>query len=61
MKCKICNKKTTWDISYGYSEFIVCPCCHNNIYETIANKDLEQTMRIIFALGDCAKKGVNNV
>ena len=31
MKCKICNEKTTWDTSYGYSEFIVCHRCHDRL------------------------------
>ena len=31
MKCAICNKKTTWDESYGLEEFIVCSLCHNRL------------------------------
>ena len=56
MKCKICKQKTSWDVSYGYEEFIVCPYCYNAIFATARQKmpkmDAQMlTMDLIFALG----------
>lgn len=56
MKCKICKQKTSWDASYGYEEFIVCPSCHDTILYTIQKNvpkiDAQMlTMDLIFALG----------
>lgn len=53
MKCEICKGKTNWDSSYGYREFIVCPKCHDKIYNY--TKDFTTTMGIIFLLGDLRK------
>lgn len=53
MKCEICKGKTNWDSSYGYREFIVCPKCHDRIYNY--TKDFTTTMGIIFLLGDLRK------
>ena len=56
MKCKICKQKTSWDVSYGYEEFIVCPTCYNTILYTI-QKDVPKidaqmlTMDLVFAFG----------
>ncbi len=55
MKCKICNRKTNWNESYGYEEFIVCPSCHNTLYYTMGKNSLK-TMDIIFTLGKCARQ-----
>lgn len=35
MKCKLCKKKTTWDKSYGKSNFIVCPKCVDRLALTV--------------------------
>ena len=58
MKCHICKNKTTWDESYGYESFIVCPKCHEAIKNKL-KKDNIETMKIIFALGDIARE--NNI
>lgn len=55
MKCQICKNKTTWEKSFGYDNFIVCPKC----YEAIKNefgKDSLKAMDIILALGDIRRK-----
>ena len=56
MKCEICKHKTTWDSSYGYREFIVCPKCHDKIYNY--TKDFTKTMEIIFLLGKLKKEEI---
>lgn len=53
MKCNICRRKTNWDESYGYKEFIVCPCCHKSLLELFKG-DWHPTMRLIFTLGEVA-------
>ena len=35
MKCKLCKKKTTWDESYGKSNFIFCPKCIKRLTLTV--------------------------
>lgn len=35
MKCKLCGKKTEWDVSYGREKFIVCPSCFKRIAHVI--------------------------
>jgi len=55
MKCHICRNKTTWDESYGYEYFIVCPKCHEAIKNKLSEDELE-TMDLIFALGMIARK-----
>ena len=56
MKCAICKNKTTWDKSFGYTDFIVCPKCFGEIHKKY---DIVKTMDIIFMLGDIAKKHKN--
>lgn len=56
MKCAICGRKTNWDESYGYRNFIVCPCCYNLLKETLKD-DSFTTLEIIFALGEARKRG----
>lgn len=53
MKCAICRRKTSWDESFGYVDFIVCPTCFGEIHKKY---DIVKTMDIIFMLGDIAKK-----
>lgn len=64
MKCAICKKDTTWDESYGYEQFIVCPICHNIIsHEIKLSRDLSAdtiTDLIIFKLGDRVRKENHN-
>ena len=59
MKCAICGKKTNWDESYGYIDFIICPHCFWNIRKTYTTKnqakELEESMKAVFAMG-IAKK-----
>ena len=55
MKCQICKNKTTWDESFGYSDFIVCPQCYKAIKMKF-KKDSLKTMDIILALGDIRRK-----
>lgn len=56
MKCAICKRKTNYNKSYGYSEFIVCPKCFNELHYKY---NITDTMELIFILGDIAKK--NNI
>ena len=37
MKCKLCKKKTNWNVSYGRPCFIVCPTCHRKIAKMIGS------------------------
>ena len=55
MKCQICKNKTTWDESFGYDNFIVCPKCHDAIKIKLGKNNFE-TMNIIFALGDIRRE-----
>lgn len=50
MKCAICGKRTNWDESYGYDEFIVCPHCFDKIKE-MCNDDISKALDIVFKLG----------
>lgn len=34
MKCKFCNKRTSWDSSVGKRSLIVCNNCVNNLTNT---------------------------
>lgn len=55
MKCEICKRKTTWDSSVGYDEFIVCNGCHNALIgEYSINKGV-QVMDFIFKCGELRK------
>ena len=58
MKCAICKDKTTWNKSFGYREFIVCPSCFERIHKEY---DIVETMDIIFMLGNIIreKKGID--
>lgn len=55
MKCEICKRKTSWDSSVGYDEFIVCNSCHNALIgEYSINKSM-QVMNFIFKCGELRK------
>ncbi len=51
MKCVICKNKTTWDESYGYSEFIVCPRCHNRL----GKYNIENYPQVLDFIFECGK------
>ena len=51
MKCAICKNKTTWDESYGYYEFIVCPHCHNRL----GKYNIENYPQILDFIFECGK------
>jgi hypothetical protein len=55
MKCAICNEKTTWDSSYGYEKFIVCPKCFNRLSKNNP-KNLTTTMDFIFICGQIRRE-----
>lgn len=55
MKCQICKNKTTWDESFGYNDFIVCPRCYEAIKIRLGTDNFE-TMNIISVLGDIRRK-----
>lgn len=55
MKCQICKNKTTWDESFGYANFIVCPKCLDAI-KIKFGKDNSEAINIIFALGDIGRE-----
>lgn len=50
MKCKICKRKTTYDVSYGMDSFIVCHSCFEKI-KKITKKSSFDTMDFILAIG----------
>lgn len=55
MKCEICKRKTTWNSSVGYDEFIVCNSCHDALIgEYSINKSM-QVMSFIFKCGELRK------
>lgn len=54
MKCAICGRKTNWNESYGYENFIVCPCCFNFIKEE-TKKESWEVLELIFILGKAKK------
>lgn len=55
MKCAICKKKTDWDSSYGYEEFIVCPHCFNRLSKN-SPINFTTTMDFIFTCGQIRKE-----
>jgi hypothetical protein len=59
MKCQICHNKTTWDDSYGKSNFIVCPVCFETLVKTIDKNSLEARsiiLSILFKIADIKEK-----
>lgn len=59
MKCQICHNKTTWDESYGKSNFIVCPICFETLAKTTGKKFPEGhgiIMSILFKIADIKEK-----
>lgn len=63
MKCAICGRKTNWDESYGYEEFIVCPRCFDNVRKFFSTKDkkkeLDDSLQAVFAIGKAKKLSKN--
>ena len=55
MKCQICNRKTDWDSSVGYIEFIVCNACERKLRKVIQG-DTSTMMSLIFACGEIRKE-----
>lgn len=53
MKCKICGDRTTWDVSYGLIEFIVCDKCFN---ELAKHTNREDTLTTIQYMGEIIRK-----
>ena len=51
MKCQICKRKTDWDSSVGYTEFIVCNACERKLRKAIKG-DTSTMMSLIFACGE---------
>lgn len=59
MKCQICHNKTTWDESYGKSNFIVCPVCFETLAKTIGKNSLEARsiiLSVLFKIADIKEK-----
>lgn len=50
MKCTICNQKTTYDVSYGTDDFIVCPTCFKKIKKMTKESSIN-TIEFILAIG----------
>jgi hypothetical protein len=49
MKCQICQRKTDWDTSVGYEEFLVCNPCFEKLHQVC--KETALTMDFIFKCG----------
>ena len=55
MKCEICKRKTSWDSSVGYDEFIVCNGCHKALIGEFSINKSMQVMNFIFKCGKLRK------
>lgn len=55
MKCEICKRKTSWDSSVGYDEFIVCNGCHKALIGEFSINKSMQVMNFIFKCGELRK------
>jgi len=55
LTCKICGRKTDWDSSCGYREFLVCNACEREI-SRYCTSDGAQSMTFIFACGEIVRK-----
>lgn len=61
MKCQICKKKTTWDESYGKTNFIVCFKCFERLAKKTGKKFPEAQytiISIIFEIADIKNKSI---
>ena len=47
MKCALCKKKTSWDNSYGLSNFLICDSCYQKLKKITQENDLI-TLKFIF-------------
>ena len=64
MKCKVCKKRTNWDESYGYDDFIVCCNCFDRLYNKVDyNKKVHKScstveivLGIILEMGEIRKE-----
>ena len=59
MKCQICHNKTTWDESYGKSNFIICPVCFETLAKTTGKNFPDAhsiTLSILFKIADIKEK-----
>lgn len=54
-QCQICNKKITWDNSYGLREFLICENCLLKLGRICNHK----TMNVVFKLGELRKGDTN--
>ena len=54
MKCEICKKKTDWDNSFGYEEFIVCGKCIKKMTKEV--DDFDWILETIFRMGAIRRK-----
>ena len=59
MNCAICKKKTTYDVSYGMNNFIVCPDCFKKI-KKFGNFTSIETIEFILAVGRIQSEGEKN-
>lgn len=55
MICKVCGRKTDWDSSCGYREFLVCNACERTISNYLG-EDFTPAMTFIFACGEIARR-----
>ena len=55
LTCKVCGRKTDWDSSCGYREFLVCNACERSISNYLG-EDYTPAMTFIFACGEIARK-----
>lgn len=47
MKCSKCGNKTTWDVSFGEENCLVCPICFYKLLKKNDN-DVMKTLKEIF-------------
>lgn len=55
MKCKICERKVTWDNSYGRRSFLVCHPC----FEELRKRRGWDALEFIFDIGEIIEKRVD--
>ena len=51
MKCQICKRKTDWDSSVGYINFLVCNSCMYKMRTGVKGLEMTTRMDIIFTCG----------
>ena len=61
MKCAICEKKTTWDTSYGLPTFLVCHACYKKLRKTgSALEVIDEIGDIGFKIAEIKEKVLTN-